>query len=119
VLAMALFACSSASPAIYTIAPVNGAEQQTAPKVILLRQWGLQRYLESSQIARSPENYQLDMMENETTIPKRAYHGQFDTFDIMCTEAFARIGATNDFVTSRTDLQCSGRSETFLIMRFA
>lgn len=64
-LSMVLFGCSSANPALYTIAPVNGAEQQTAPKVILLQQLGLERYLERSQIVRSSENYRLDVMEND------------------------------------------------------
>lgn len=64
-LSLALLGCSSANPALYTIAPVNGAEQQPAPKVILLQQLGLERYLERSQIVRSSENYRLDVMEND------------------------------------------------------
>ena len=64
-LSVALFGCSSTSPALYTIAPVNGAVQQSAPKVIVLQQLGLERYLERSQIVRSSENYRLDIMEND------------------------------------------------------
>ena len=66
VLGLALSGCSSVSPALYTIAPVNGVEQQhAAPKVIMLQQLGLERYLERSQIVRSSENYRLDVMEND------------------------------------------------------
>src|SRR5262249_19121801 len=64
-LTLTLLGCSSASPALYTIAPVNGAEQHAAPKVILLQQLGLERYLERSQIVRSAENYRLEIMEND------------------------------------------------------
>lgn len=64
-LAAMLVACSSAKPTLYTIATVSGAERNTAPKVILLQQIGLARYLERSQIVRSSENYRLDVMEND------------------------------------------------------
>lgn len=60
-----LAACSSPNPALYTIAPVSGPEQRAAPKVILLQQLGLERYLERSQIVRSSEDYRLDVMEND------------------------------------------------------
>jgi len=66
IIAMLLAACStSPSPALYTIAPVSGSEQTAAPKVILLQQIGLERYLERSQIVRSSENYKLDVMSND------------------------------------------------------
>jgi uncharacterized protein len=58
-------ACSSPNPNLYTIAPVQAATQTGAPKVIALRQIGLARYLERSQIVRSSENYRLDVMEND------------------------------------------------------
>jgi hypothetical protein len=58
-------ACSSLKPALYTIATVPGAAQSGVPKVVLLQQIGLQRYLERSQIVRSSENYRLDVMEND------------------------------------------------------
>jgi hypothetical protein len=64
-LSLVLFGCSSTSPTLYTIAPVNGTEHQAGPKVILLQQLGLERYLERSQIVRSSENYRLDVMEND------------------------------------------------------
>jgi uncharacterized lipoprotein YmbA len=58
-------ACSSPNPNLYTIAPVPAATQTSAPKVIALRQIGLARYLERSQIVRSSENYRLDVMSND------------------------------------------------------
>lgn len=61
----ALLGCTSTSPTLYTIAPVDGSEQHAGPKVILLQQLGLERYLERSQIVRSSENYRLDVMEND------------------------------------------------------
>jgi len=61
----ALAACTSPNPALYTIAPVNGPESNTAPKVILLQQIGLERYLARTQIVRSSENYKLDVMAND------------------------------------------------------
>jgi uncharacterized lipoprotein YmbA len=57
--------CSSPNPMLYTIAPVPGQEHVVAPKVILLQQLGLERYLERSQIVRSSENYKLDVMAND------------------------------------------------------
>ena len=60
-----LAGCSSVKPALYTIGTVPGAEHNAAPKVIMLQQIGLQRYLERSQIVRSSENYRLDVMEND------------------------------------------------------
>lgn len=64
-LTVALAACSSPNPSLYTIAPVTGAEQTAGPKVILLHQIGLARYLERSQIVRSSESYRLDVMAND------------------------------------------------------
>ncbi len=58
-------ACSSPNPNLYTIAPVTGVTQNTTPKVIALRQIGLARYLERSQIVRSSENYRLDVLSND------------------------------------------------------
>jgi hypothetical protein len=65
VLAAALAACSSPNPALYTIASVSGPEQRAAPKVILLQQIAVERYLERSQIVRSSESYRLDVMSND------------------------------------------------------
>src|SRR6266536_20163 len=61
----AFAACSSPSPTLYTIAPVEGLVRTAGPKVILLQQIGLGRYLERSQIVRSSENYRLDVMSND------------------------------------------------------
>jgi uncharacterized protein len=60
-----LLACSSPNPSLYTIAPVSGSDETIAPKVILLQQIGLERYLERSQIVRSSDYYKLDVMSND------------------------------------------------------
>ncbi len=60
-----LGACTSPPPLLYTIAPVQGAEQPRGPRIILLQQIGLARYLERSQIVRSSEDYRLDVMQND------------------------------------------------------
>jgi hypothetical protein len=62
---VSLSGCSSPSPTLYTIAPVAGEQHNVSPKVILLQQIGLERYLERSQIVRSSENYRLDVMSND------------------------------------------------------
>jgi hypothetical protein len=64
-LAAALVACSSPSPVLYTIAPVQGPVQPGGPKVIVLQQIATAHYLERSQIVRSSENYRLDVMSND------------------------------------------------------
>jgi uncharacterized protein len=61
----ALVGCSSPNPALYTIAPVPGARQGDAPKVVLVQQVAIARYLERSQIVQSSENYRLAVMEND------------------------------------------------------
>jgi uncharacterized lipoprotein YmbA len=58
-------ACSSPDPKLYTIASVPGPVQGVAPKVILLQQLGLERYLGRLQIVRSSEGYRLDVMSND------------------------------------------------------
>jgi uncharacterized lipoprotein YmbA len=42
---MVLGACSSPPPVLYSIAPVDGTPQSGGPKVILLQQIALARYL--------------------------------------------------------------------------
>ena len=64
-LAAVIAACSSPSPVLYTIAPVQGAVQSGGPKVIVLQQISTAHYLERSQIVRSSENYRLDVMSND------------------------------------------------------
>ena len=58
-------ACSSPAPNLYVIAPIAGPVQTGAPKAIELRQIGLARYLERSEIVRSSEHYRLDVMSND------------------------------------------------------
>jgi uncharacterized protein len=57
--------CSSPNPALYTIAPVSGDPQGRGPRVVVLQQISLARYLERSEIVRSSENYRLDIMSND------------------------------------------------------
>ena len=45
-LSVALAACSSPNPALYTIAPITGPEAERRMKVILLQQVAVERYLE-------------------------------------------------------------------------
>ena len=42
-----------------------GVQQGTSPKVVVLQQIGLERYLERLQIVRSSEDYKLDVMSND------------------------------------------------------
>jgi uncharacterized lipoprotein YmbA len=63
--AVALAACSSPAPVLYTVAPVPGATIDGAPRVILLQQIVLASYLERQQIVRSSENYRLDVLSND------------------------------------------------------
>ena len=64
-LAIALAACSSSPPALYTIAPVQGPAQTGAPPVVVLQTIGLARYLDRSQIVRSSEANRLDVQNND------------------------------------------------------
>ena len=63
--ATALAACSSPDPALYNLAAAPGAVSVGGPRVVLLHQVSLARYLERSQIVRSSENYRLQVMEND------------------------------------------------------
>jgi uncharacterized protein len=63
-LAASLFACSSPAPVLYTIAPVQGAARVGGPRVVVLEQIGLERYLDRQEIVRSSENYRLDVSSN-------------------------------------------------------
>jgi uncharacterized lipoprotein YmbA len=60
-----LAGCASPNPVLYTLAPVPGTAQPGGPKIVALREIGLARYLERSQIVRSSENYQLDVQAND------------------------------------------------------
>ncbi len=58
---VALAACASPNPRLYTIAPVNGAVHTGGPSVVVMQQIVVARYLERSQFVRSSENYRLDV----------------------------------------------------------
>lgn len=62
--AAVLAACASPNPVLYTLAPVPGTPRAGGPRVVELRTIGLPRYLDRTQIVRSSENYQLDVMAN-------------------------------------------------------
>ena len=64
-LAVAIAACSSPNPVLYTIAPIPGTPQNSGPRVVALQQISTARYLERSQIVSSSENYRLDVMSND------------------------------------------------------
>jgi uncharacterized protein len=64
-MAVALAACSSPDPVLYTLAPAAGATQFGGPKVVLVQQVAVAHFLERSQIVRSSENYRLDVMSND------------------------------------------------------
>jgi uncharacterized lipoprotein YmbA len=57
--------CSSPAPTLYVLAPVPGAAQSGGPPTVELREIGLARYLDRSQIVRSSEGYRLDVLSNE------------------------------------------------------
>jgi uncharacterized protein len=65
ILAAALAGCASPDPALYTIAPLPGPVETGTPRVVVLQQIAIARYLERSQIVRSSENYRLDVMSND------------------------------------------------------
>ena len=61
----ALAACSSPTPTLYTLAPVDGPTLAGGPKTVVLRAIGLARYLERPQIVRSTGSYLLEMEAND------------------------------------------------------
>jgi uncharacterized protein len=63
--AAALAGCTSANPVLYTIAPMRGPVETGAPRVIVVRQVAIARYLDRSEIVRSSENYRLEVMSND------------------------------------------------------
>jgi uncharacterized lipoprotein YmbA len=60
-----LMACSSPAPVLYAITPVPGAVHSGSPKVIVLRQIGLARYLDRPEIVASTENNRMEVMSND------------------------------------------------------
>jgi uncharacterized lipoprotein YmbA len=62
--------CASPNPTLYVLAPLPdtnmaGTPHAGAPATVELREIGLARYLERSQIVRSSEGYRLDVLSNE------------------------------------------------------
>ena len=57
--------CASPNPTLYVLAPLPGASQPGAPRMVELREIGLARYLERLQIVRSSEGYRLDVLSND------------------------------------------------------
>ena len=57
--------CASPTPALYTLDAPSGPIRRGGPRTIELRNIGLARYLERSQIVRSTENYRLDVLAND------------------------------------------------------
>lgn len=64
-LCLLLAACSSPDPKLYTIASVAGASQRGAPKVVLIEQVTIARYLDRTHIVRSSQDYRVDVMSND------------------------------------------------------
>jgi uncharacterized lipoprotein YmbA len=92
---VALAACSSPNPRLYTLAPVPGVVQGSGPHVVLLHQVTTARYLERPEIVRSSENYRLDVMANDTWgEPLAAMIGR-----VLAEDLSQRLPGTN-FVTS-------------------
>jgi uncharacterized lipoprotein YmbA len=65
VLLAAIAGCASPDPVLYTIAPAPGPTVGGAPRVVVVQQIALARYLERSQIVRSSENYRLEVLSND------------------------------------------------------
>jgi len=61
----ALAGCSSPDPVLYTIAPVAGPTRTGGPRIILVEQVLVARYLDRSQIVRSSEDYRVDLKSND------------------------------------------------------
>jgi len=68
-LAAAPAGCASPTPVLYVLAPLPGSSPGTSrsgtPVTVELREIGLARYLDRSQIVRSSEGYRLDVLSNE------------------------------------------------------
>jgi uncharacterized lipoprotein YmbA len=91
-----LAACTSPNPVLYTLAPIDGAVQPGAPKVIRLRTIGLARYLERPQIVRSSEDFHLDVLSNDWWgEPLGAMLGR-----ILVTELTQRLPGSTIFLES-------------------
>jgi len=58
-------ACGSPNPRLYTLAPVPGTPETGTPRIVVLNQIAIARYLDRPEIVRSSENYRLDVMAND------------------------------------------------------
>jgi uncharacterized protein len=63
--ALAVAACSSPNPNLYTIAAVPGPELSGGPNVVALHGVGVARYLQRNQVVRSSENYRVELSGND------------------------------------------------------
>ena len=63
--AAALSACASPAPNLYTVAVEPGVPLPGGPRLVVVREIGLARYLERSQIVRSSEDYRLNVRSND------------------------------------------------------
>jgi uncharacterized protein len=64
-LAAAFAGCASPNPVLYTIQTAPGPVETGAPKIVLVRQVAIARYLDRQEIVRSSENYRLAVMSND------------------------------------------------------
>ncbi len=64
-LAAAVAGCASPNPRLYTIAVVPGPSFPRSPKIVLLRELSIARYLERTQLVASSEDYRLDVRAND------------------------------------------------------
>jgi uncharacterized protein len=64
-LVLAVASCASPNPTLYTLQTTEGASRVGGPKLLLLRQVSLARYLERSQIVRSAAGYELKVQSND------------------------------------------------------
>ena len=62
---VALAGCASQNPDLYAISIVPGTPQPGGPKLVVLHDIGLARYLERLQIVRSSEDYRLNVRSND------------------------------------------------------
>jgi uncharacterized protein len=60
-----LAGCGSPDPVLYTVATAPGPAETGGPRVVLVQQIAIARYLDRSQIVRSSENYRLEVMSND------------------------------------------------------
>ena len=62
---LALAACSSPNPSLYTINAVPGAVAGGSHRIIVVREVGVARYLDRSQIVRADADYKLTVSSND------------------------------------------------------